>query len=210
MGFKDMVATKDHSEILKMMEHIVDIQKNNSSLNWNDRGGYIKTSTYSDSIIIYSKDDSYESMGNTICTVAGVVQDLLGAGIPFKGALSVGTMTCDFNKSIYFGQPLIDAHLLQEELYFYGVVLHGSAEKELEAHSYSSFISEYKCPFKKGRPKHSVIQPIFFAAEDPDDVERNNNLLRSVENMKFSTSGSLRVYIDSTIEFLNHVRSNEI
>jgi hypothetical protein len=34
-------------------------------------------------------------------------------------------MTLDYEKSIFFGQPLVDAFLLQDELKFYGIVVHG-------------------------------------------------------------------------------------
>jgi len=47
----------------------------------------------------------------------------------YEGGEAFGNMTLT-SKSIFFGQPLVDAYLLQEELNFYSVVIPhvGSAE----------------------------------------------------------------------------------
>lgn len=145
-----------------------------------------------------------------------MTQDLLTEGIPYKGAMSIGMMTCDIDKSIYFGQPLIDAYYLQEELYFYGVVLHGSVEKEIEERSTSIFTMEYDCPFKKGKSKHKTITPMYMAIDtgtEQEKEERNKTkktLLKSVKDMRFSTSGNLRIYLDSTIKYLDHVQTKAL
>jgi len=206
MGFKDMVATKKHSDIYAMMEKIVGYQRLNSSVKWQGKADLVKTTTYSDSIIVYSLDDSINSLNSIICTVSGLTQDLLSEGIPYKGAISIGDMTCDLEKSIYFGQPLIDSYILQEELYFYGIVLHGSVEKEIEKNNYTSFITEYNCPFKKGKSNHMTIVPMYMWKEDEKSIPRNDALLKSVKKMKYTTSGNLRIYIDSTIKYLESIR----
>ena len=37
-----------------------------------------------------------------------------GLGTPPRGAISLGTVTADFEHSIFFGQPVVDAYLLDE------------------------------------------------------------------------------------------------
>lgn len=169
-----------------------------------------RTTTYSDSIVIYTPDDSDESLVSIINTIAGLSDDLFLEGIPFKGAFSQGMMTCDFEKSIYFGQPLIDSYLLQEELYFYGVVIHCTAQKKidsLETTKLAGLTMNYLCPFKKGKAMHRTIPPLSFDA-DEDQLEDYEKLLESIFSMTSNTSGHLRIYIDSTIEYIQSVRED--
>jgi hypothetical protein len=117
MGFKDMVLRESHSEIHEMMLKIGQYIKDSEEVQWNKATSkLIKTTYYSDSIIIYSKDDSFYSLDSFICTVAAFTHALLAESIPHKGAVAFGLMTLDTDNSIFFGQPLIDAYILQEEL----------------------------------------------------------------------------------------------
>lgn len=205
MGFKDMVATRKHSDIYEMMRKIVKFQEINATVNWNDNPCLVKTTTYSDSIIIYSADDSSESLIHLICTVSGLTYDLITEGIPFKGAIALGEMTCDTDNSIYFGQPLIDAFLLQEELHFYGIIVHGSAHKNVEALN-DVYVYEYCCPLKKGRASHLTITPMHLVSSW--DKGKGLKLFKAVNNMKHITSGHLRVYIESTADYFTEVASS--
>lgn len=133
MGFKDLVSRTKHEAIYEMMKKINERKQFNSKVNWGKTNSeLVKTTTYSDSIMIYSKDDSYESLYSTICTTSGLTNDLLTEGIPHKGALAFGIMTLDTQNSIFFGQPLIDAFLLEGEINFYGILVHGSAEIKID------------------------------------------------------------------------------
>ena len=54
-------------------------------------------------------------------------------GYAINGVIAFGDVTHDEEKNICFGMPITDAHILQEDLFFYGIVLHKSAnEKRLE------------------------------------------------------------------------------
>ncbi|MBK8109930.1 MAG: hypothetical protein IPK46_06125 [Saprospiraceae bacterium] len=124
MGFKNLVLTRPHSEIYEIMKKIDECKLNNENIKWDNIDSKLVTTTnYSDSIMIYSKDNSFLSLKAFTCTISGIMDDLFMECIPFKGAISFGTMTLDIERSIFFGQPLIDSYLLQEELYFYGVVV---------------------------------------------------------------------------------------
>ncbi len=114
IGFQDLVARSTHNKIYGRMKKINDFQKQNARINWGlaDSSKLVRTTTYSDSIMIYSCSESVNSLNAFICTIAGLIQDLLMDGIPFKGAVAFGTMTLDMERSIFFGQPLIDAYLV--------------------------------------------------------------------------------------------------
>ena len=215
MGFKDMVMRTQHDDLYKMMETIKSRSEFNASIEWSLNNvvfnqNSIRTTMYSDSIIIYSKNDSYESLYSIICTVSGLVNDLFIDTIPHKGAVSFGTMTLDIEKSIFVGEPLIDAYLLQEELYYYGIVLHGSVERKidqlrLEMNTFS-FTKDYLCNFKNGNSKHLTIYPMYAHPPfktDPKFKSESDKFYASLVKLRHKTSGHLRKYYDNTELYLN-------
>jgi hypothetical protein len=208
MGFKDMVAKMSHNDVYELMKRIDGIKKHVENVEWiENKSGLVKTTTYSDSIILYSKDDSYDSFDFIVSTTAGLIDYLFIEGIPFKGAVAFGLMTLDTDKSIFFGQPLIDAYLLQEEIYFYGVVFHATVEKEilLTNKRWPSFTSTYLCNFKAGTAKHMTIYPMHANSKGKEYNERYLSLIKAVEQLRLKTSGYLRRYIDNTEQYLSSV-----
>lgn len=207
MGFKDMVARSSHEEIYEMMKKINDFQKLNTSVKWgqNENSPHlVKTTTYSDSIMVYSLDGSIESLNSFICTISALIHDLFAEGIPFKGAIAYGMMTIDIERSIFFGQPLIDSYLLQEEMKFYGIIVHGTAQRVIEDSNKTSFHIPYLCPLKNGSSVHLTIAPMFWIVKGYD--EENEKLADSLRKMRYNTSGSIRKYIDLTEEYLDIIK----
>jgi len=212
MGFKDMVQRNKHETIYEMMKKIDATQELNRSIPWSNKGNLISMTTFSDSIIVYSRDNTYDSLYSFICTMSSLTNDLLSLGIPHKGACAYGRMTIDTKKSIFFGQPLIDAYLLEEEVNFYGIIMHSTMEERFDYFTQRKkdfvFTQEYECLFKTGKAKHSVIYPFYahtgvISAEHP---KRAEELFESVKKFRFKTSGGIRKYIDETLKFLCHIR----
>jgi hypothetical protein len=206
MGFKDMVAKLKHEEIYNIMKRINERRKFNEKIIWlGEDKKLVRTTFYSDSIMIYSKDKSVDSFHELAIVVSAFTSDLFTEGIPHKGAIAFGEMTLDNDKSIFFGQPLIDAYLLQEELYFYGIIIHASAEKEIEKNPDSDgkrFTKNYLCPLKpNGNANHLTIFPLY-----SQDNSESEILLLSIKKLRFNTSGILRKYIDNTESYLNFVK----
>lgn len=159
----------------------------------------VRSAMISDSIILYTKDTSPESRKLIEMSLAAIQTYMYENSIPFKGALARGEMTADETKSIYFGQPLTDAYLLEEELHFYGIVLHGSAQGEAELIPIVRNVVEVECSFKNGKSVHHAIIPsmaTFMIKEQADKISVG------LEKMRISTSGHLRRYIDNTEQFL--------
>lgn len=205
MGFKDLVARNNHEDIYTLMKKMHHRRKMAENIQWGQASSkLVTTTTYSDSIIMYSKDDTYNSMYSLICAVSALTNDLLIDGIPHKGAVAFGILTLDHENSIFFGQPLIDAYLLQEEINFYGIIMHGTAEEELNSHKkVMPFTKYYSCPFKVGYSNHLTIHPIFLDTSTPEKFEeQRKGLFNSVKKFRFKTSGHLRKYIDNTDEYL--------
>jgi hypothetical protein len=214
MGFKDRVARLPHEEIYEMMLSIHNTRKRVQSTKW---GGLktpinknVRSTFFSDSIVIYSKDASNESCESFLLTVSTMTHDFLSLSIPHKGAIAFGKMSVDFENSIVFGQPLIDAYLLQEELSLYCVVVHSSAEQEMDSQEdIPPFVLTYPCPFKQGTSNHLVITPLFLGVP-PNEKEQFRKqqflMFYGVKNLRFNTSGHLRKYIDNTEQYLKKGR----
>jgi hypothetical protein len=206
MGFKNIVARSTHEEVYEMMMKIDGRKKIIERVEWvKESPSLVKTTTYSDSIMIYSKDSSSESMKALISSTASLTDYMLTEGIPFKGAAARGLMTLDFENSIFFGQPLIDAYLLQEELYFYGIILHSTFEKAIMLMDSppTSFIDDYVCPLKNGTSNHVIIYPMHTRLGKVKGHEANNKILfESLVKLRLRTSGYLRKYIDNTESLL--------
>jgi hypothetical protein len=161
-------------------------------------------------------DSKFESLYSLICSVASLSNDLFVSGFPHKGALAYGRMTLDFNNSIFFGQPLIDAFLLQEEINYYGIIFHSSAEKEIITNKRLSeliFINRFNCPLKNGNAWHYTIQPIsagFININNKELQDECKQLFESVKQFRFKTSGYLRKYIDNTLSYLTQINENKL
>ena len=167
-------------------------------INLPDNDSLVYPVSFSDSIILFSDDDSENSAIDIILNAANILSEAIKNEIPLKGAIAFGKMTIDKDKSLYFGQPLIDAYELHKELEIYGVVLHHTTQKRLEelgmGHLLTSlFLGQYLVPMKSGKISHHFINWAFMSEKPLDSVNKLYN----------SVSGSPRKYIDNTLEFLD-------
>ncbi len=202
-----MVLRRDHKDIYKMMRSISEAARLNEGLLSSHKNQKVKSTTYSDSIMLYSQDKSIGAFDALVTAVSGLTNDLFIHGIPHKGAIAFGKMTLDEKRSIFFGQPLIDAFLLQEELHFYGVAIHGSVEACIEHKlETTTFVLNYPCPLKKGRSNHYTIYPMHADSVNEDEkryVQYYSAIRTSLHKMNYATSGHLRTYIDNTNKYFD-------
>lgn len=203
MGFKNLVERKPHERIYKMMKKVSDALNNTEAAFAAGADGELREvnitmTTYSDSIMMYSKNNEPEILDNFLADVGSLTEDLFIAEIPYKGAVAYGMMTLDFKNSIFFGRPLIDAYLLSEELSYYGVVAHASAEAK-RGFKESDAVIEYLCPFKTGSAKHYTVIPSINILTQFDNLKSSINLLKK------NTSGGLRKYIDNTAQYIDWI-----
>ncbi len=134
MGFKDMVMRNTHNEIYELL---IELSKHRATLE-NAKGlpeqydsDSLKTVSFSDSIVIFSKNDSLECFEIMTNAVSWLFSKAIEQGIPMKGAIALGEMSVNISRQIFFGQPLIDAYLLEEDVGYYGIVIHDTVEKYL-------------------------------------------------------------------------------
>lgn len=86
----------------------------------------LQISLFSDSIVLFSPDTGGESLTAIAEAAAYIMRNAIGSGIPMKGAPAQGVVTNDTDKQLFF-----DAYLLREDVKYYGVVVHHSAEQSV-------------------------------------------------------------------------------
>lgn len=124
MGFKKIVENEATSEVAAIFRQIYDRIKEKR---YTDN---LHITHFSDTILIVSKDDSVESFEGVVNTAASFENMMIANGYAINGCISHGGVTTESGNS--FGEPLANAHIQQEELFFYGITLDEKAEKKYE------------------------------------------------------------------------------
>lgn len=201
MGFKDRVARNTSKKILDEMKRFSNLRNEfHEQTNYLYDQNILVTTCFSDSIFIFSKDKSIVSLEALVYLTIQIFSKAAGDNIPMKGAIAEGELTVDVKEQIYFGQPLIDAHLLQEdEVDYYGVVCHNSVE--LLIADYRKISSEIDCsfkeiltPLKSGKINHLNLN--WF--KEISKLEGDKSFASIIKKFKTMTSGKPRKYIDNT------------
>lgn len=137
MGFKAIVENNPSSFVYEIMKKIYDevmeVQKHFK----------LHVMIFSDSIFIITEDNSQECFED-IVIVACRFMRFMKVGVAINGAISYGEVTYDKERNIIFGKPINDAHLCQDDLFCYSVVLLESAVKKKD--SYNSFFDFCRKP----------------------------------------------------------------
>lgn len=210
LGFRDLVATTAHEVILQKLELL------------SERIEHIKTTTakqevkqgfesqelipyiFSDSVVIFTKDDSIGSCKLLLFACQDLFYHCFKIQLPIKGSISYGRMTVDLNKSIFFGKPLINAFSLHEELKYYGLILHHSAETKIneidnDKYDLAELLYKGKTPTKSGSIIYTNLK--YKKAKDESlDLDKVINSFYSY------VSGEPRVYVDNTLDMLNRMK----
>ena len=202
MGFKDRVARYDHDIILKELQIF---QYKISSYVRNSPDSNIQLVMFSDSILLFSQDISASSL-RAISDVANHIMMYAmqqERPIPLKGAIAAGKMTCDYAKQLYFGQALIDAYLLEEDVKYYGVIVHHTAEKYVKMYNFDNgLFRDNKTPLKSGDIFHYEL--VWYETKLPDEEEKDGIAIKQIplteclKNLRLTVSDEPRKYIDNT------------
>lgn len=207
LGFKDYVLHHNLNDVYDRLLTLNDIQPDDGSEDdfSPEYGGKIYFTAFSDSIFIFTKNDDVSNFKYLIKSVSRMIRQALRKGIPLKGAIAYGDIVVDISKSIFCGQPITDAYLLEEDLQYMGIVFHHSVENYLRemlndsARFHDTFFREINTPFKYGYRVHY-----------------NLNYLRSLNHFfrmdnhvimqRFESSGDARKYVDNTLSVIESLK----
>lgn len=214
MGFKDRVMRTQHQDLEKDFEGLI------TGLDaWfvpNKKAQTFKVSFFSDSILIVDADTK-EGFNRISKAAAGLMQVSLEHKFPLKGVITKGNFTYNEEKQLFFGQAIVDAYLLQEQVYYYGIVAHHSVEKDINQYANGweeknngnrKGINPYvlsPIPLKNGNTTHYHLayNLISNKRETGKDVEVTHNSIQSwIEKISGTVSGTPRIYVDKTLQVL--------
>jgi len=212
MGFKERVArtsaAKLYNELSEFYNDISNIifpnldemsdtdEDGNSSFKGQGKISLI-LAQFSDSIAIFTEDDSLKSLK----LLSEALQKIFFSAItrsnpiPLKGALSKGYMTCDMTKQLFFGQALIDAYLLEEDVQFYGLVVHHTAENDIKTLNLDVF-RDTSVPLKSGKINHYELS--WYKYDKQQSISGLNNI-------RLTVSASPRRYVDNTKGLIDEI-----
>lgn len=204
LGFKDYVLRHDINDVYERLLTLNEIKPGKSKEDdfSPEYGSKLIFTAFSDSIFLFTKDDSLENLRHLVLSLNRMIRMAFRAGIPLKGAIASGEMVVDLEKSLFCGQPITDAYLLEEDLQYMGIVVHHSVErmikkyKEHDLDFSNKIFKEVSTPFKYGNRIHYNLNFKRGLSRVFSTIEK------SIKVQRFETSGDARKYVDNTLEML--------
>ncbi len=214
LGFKDIVNSEKHIAIYKKLSNIIDIIERQIKLfenksDWKHIKLHYKI--FSDSIILITEEGTEEALYLLIFVIRSVIGNSLSKKIPIKGAIAFGEMSIDINKSIFFGKPLINSYLLQEDLKYYGVVMHHTIDNFLyrirndQEFDYNELLFYTKTPFNKEKINYNNVN--WYKRFEQSIIKSEDDF--RLNDFYNTVSGSARIYVDNTLEMANIMKEKK-
>lgn len=211
MGFKERVIRTEHKKLEKELEKLKDDLDSWLSPFLRNVKTF-KVSFFSDSILIV--DENTKVGFNRISKAAiGLMRVSLETSFALKGVIVKGLFSYKEDKQLFFGEGIVDAYLLQEQVHYYGIVAHHSMEADIEQYSNGNGgkkkVNPYvlsPIPFKSGNITHYHLayNLINSTRETGKDVNKTQEEIRSwLYNIRKTVSGSPRIYVDKTLQVLS-------
>ena len=199
MGFKDRVGRTSHSRLLAQL---TDFNKAITGYIGKYQNTEIQLAQFSDSIVLFSNDITQKSLKTLAEVTRGIMQTAIKLQIPLKGAIAQGQITCDIPKQLFFGQALIDAYLLEENIHYYGILVHHTAENSvIKLGTDNNIFKDIQAPLKSGKIWHYELSWYIDDAQNTDD--KINEISIALKDIRQTVSDAPRKYIDNTLEVIN-------
>jgi len=223
LGFKDKVMRDSHEEIYSQLskisrtkQYIEEVSNNPIFMRkFGDSDTFIVN--FSDSIIVFSKNDSIGNFNFFLEVITYLFSNAINNKIPLKGGISHGKISVNKTEQIYFGQPIIDAYSIEEDVNYLGIVAHNSIDKyislnikQLNPSELSVMLFEEKTPLKSGQIEHLNINWFRGLYTTPNKEERINYIKSTLKDFKSTVSGSPRRYIDNTVDIFEKTQIKQI
>lgn len=210
MGFKNMIKTKDTTDVYNQFKNLLDEIKNELKTH-----KYLSYSAFSDLIVIITEDDSDKSFTQLADAALMMMRDtFFRYSWGMSGCIAKGVITYDEERNIFLGQPIVDAYLTSDELDYYGVVVHNSAyedvtkyiarkNKNKRASHLENLFKDERLYFKSGFYSEFHLRWFDFDLKkiyDPQNVHKE--ILKRLKDMSNAIHGKARRYIENTQDII--------
>lgn len=218
MGFKEKVLRTPHMELEKELRAF---KSKHTKLKPLMQRGSIELIQFSDSIIaVAHKADMFTL--NRMVKIASILMHIgLESHFAMKGAIAMGEVTFDAENQLFFGQAIVDAYLMEEELKMYGVVFHHSVEalvkRSIAKSAYPTGmgrqiyypIQKCRIPLKTCVCEHyCVVWHKISRQLDEGDI--TDDVKEWLEDINLTVSGAPRIYVDNTLAVINETNKSKI
>lgn len=202
MGFKDRTFRCSHDQLKKDFLSFRNKWDRQIKPLFEDKG-YLKFVQFSDSFLIVAKGVDGKMFNLISKAAARLMHVALEMGFPIKGVLAQGIFTFSNDKQLYFGRPLVDAAVLHDQLKFYGIAVHHSAEKIVkECKSIDNPYFDSKITIKTGKVSHFHLA-WHLLNKGLDSADNSAQCERWLSSIAEGVSGEPRIYIDNTLDIIH-------
>ena len=207
MGFKERVRRTNILELKKALVNFHDkFVKLKPLLEGPDGDGGKKTLMkmvqFSDSIVIVSKVDTEADLNHITRAAVILMQTALETGFALRGVISCGQMVFDEEKQLFFGNALVDAYLLEQEMCCYGVIFHATAEEKVNETLKNKEVVYFPIENVEIKLKNGFSNHYYVAWHKMKKNLSKGNMskeaLKWLKNLRETVSGNPRVYLDNT------------
>ncbi len=206
MGFKELVRNDSNGELAaKLRQFMTDLYKRLSP--FKSGMSHIRVAVFSDSIALATDSTSKDNWRRMARAVTILMLTAKSFDMPMKGCISKGRFIFDqdTDRPLFFGPAGIDAHLQQEEMFFFGVSVHKSAENDIPTlnDEIKKFFRFVKLPFKTGHSRHYVFD--WHLVRTERDPLGEDEYIKWLERYEMDNNARVRSYVINTIEAVKDV-----
>lgn len=149
LGFKSWIQAEGSKEVFNYVKGYLDMMIKasmpgatvNADMTVNYTEEHISYIYFSDSIVFYSKDDSYDSFKSLMIAANAFMNTFItGVSYMVRGGIAYGEFYVDTETNSYIGQALIDAYALEESINWLGLCFEQSV---VDTPNFSKFQQEY-------------------------------------------------------------------
>lgn len=201
MGFKERVIKTPHYELKRQMKDFRRTwERQMTPLIMSDN---LRFAQFSDSILIVANGTSWKMFNLITKAAARLMHVALSKGFALKGVLAEGIFTYGEKSELYFGRPLVDAYLLHEQIKYYGVVVHHTAEKVVKkfADVNDNPYTNSQIMLEKGLTGHYHLCWNMIDAK-LEAIDCTEDCMKLLDKIAETVSGKPRIYIDNTKKVL--------
>jgi hypothetical protein len=159
-------------------------------------------SWFSDTFIIYSRDDDEADFWYVEQVGRLFFQKLILSEIPVRGAITHGRLYSQSSQNIFVGPALIDAYHYAEKQSWLGFILTPNVSKRLESTSSpTDSRAHYRLVTEPGIILHEPSSPVYAFAFNNGLVNGKNPYLTALSKMKVKAPLDAQEKYDRTIAF---------
>ena len=182
LGYKELILNNSTSDIKLLYSQAIDYAKPKIIDFWKGQelnDSEIEMSIISDSIILWTNNENFQSLGKILISTSNLLTAFMIAGLPLRGAIVKGELdslnktlgsSSDIKTPIFFGKGLTNAYSLEGQQNWSGCIVDETCLENLENkvsegnenvglgnYLRDKIISKYKVPMKGGEMKDYFV-----------------------------------------------------